>query len=84
MKDCYACNTPTKTYGRYRQPKIMEIHVAGKQIFLCPSCRALWADMRYGFIKKYGRDVRDKSYQRKLWKVFEIFCLTRREKVEFT
>jgi hypothetical protein len=79
MKECYACYTPCKTYGRYKEPKIMRVHIAGKEIFLCPSCRAIWGDLRYGFVKNHS-----KTTMNEISKLFESFCRSRKEKVQFT
>lgn len=62
----------------------MRIYVAGKEIFLCPNCRAIWGDWRYGFAKKHGSLSHSAKYMSEIRKLFELFCSTRKEKVQFT
>jgi hypothetical protein len=84
LKDCHACNIPFKTYGRYKEPKIMRVYVAGREIFLCPNCRKIWGEWRYKFAMKHGTLTHSKRYLSEVRQLFDLFCRSRKEKVEFT
>lgn len=85
MKNCEACGTPTKTWGKYREPKIMRIHVAGRECFLCPSCREEWGEMRLELAIKYGKgQTRGRKYIAELNNMYSNFFVLKPEKVMLT
>lgn len=84
MKKCQACNVPFKTYGRYKEPRIMRVFIAGQETFLCPTCRKQWGEIRMKLNRRYGTLTRSKKYLAEVRRLGDLFCRSRREKVEFT
>ena len=73
-----------KTYGGYKEPRIMRVYIAGKETFMCPKCRKEWGEIRLKLARKYGTLTRSKRYLDEVRRLGDAFCRSRREKVEFT
>lgn len=62
----------------------MRVFIAGKETFLCPPCRKEWGEIRLKLAIKYGTLTRSKRYMAEVRRLGDLFCRSRREKVEFT
>jgi len=79
MMFCDACLIEDSKLGKENLINLQIRHINGTPVILCKSCRAIWYDIRYGIIKRYGTLSNSKKSREETERVYKIFRASRGE-----